>query len=278
MGVRVCYIAETAGWFLDSISPFTQNADRVSPRKSLKLAAFFVATGYHPWFSHLISITSPAANSSDSDASLNKEEHYRNLFLSSSAPTKHSGEASSSSNDNALEIEFRTLLPFLPEPRPLSEVLAEVRENLTAFPNAMVGEVGLDRAFRVPVDYHAIPRVLTSFSIPLEHQLTVLEAQLELAVELGRNISMHSVKAQQATIDLLARMKKKHGAEKWNRISVDMHSCGLSPQTWRELEVGSWAHFQYSSVSTVYSLQSFVVLPLLTMISFDIADTFLEET
>jgi Tat protein secretion system quality control protein TatD with DNase activity len=150
-----------------------------------------------------------------------------------------------------LEIEFRTLLPSLPEPRPFAEVLAEVRENLTAFPNAMVGEVGLDRAFRVPVDYHATPRILTSFSIPLEHQLAVLEAQLELAVELGRNISIHSVKAQQATIDLLARMKKKHGAERWNRISLDMHSCGLSPQTWRDLEVGGYP-FQKLSLIAIF--------------------------
>ena len=119
----------------------------------------------------------------------------------------------------------------------------------------MVGEVGLDRAFRVPVDYHATPRVLTSFSIPIEHQLTVLEAQLELAVELERNVSVHSVKAQQATIDLLGRMKKKHGAERWNRISVDMHSCGLSPQTWRDLEVGGWTH---SFIFGVYLFQNFV--------------------
>jgi len=200
--------------------------------------------GYHPWFSHLVSITQLGSNPFDlgatgPDSSLNKEGHYRRLFLSTSARTSHSGDREASSNsDDALEIEFRTLLPSLPEPRPLSEVLTEVRENLTAFPNAMLGEVGLDRAFRVPVDYHAVPRILTSFSIPPEHQLTVLEAQLDLAVELKRNVSMHSVKAQQATLDLLARMKKKHGAERWNRISVDMHSCGLSPETWRDVEVG----------------------------------------
>ena len=131
----------------------------------------------------------------------------------------------------------------------------------------MVGEVGLDRAFRVPLDYHATPRVLTSFSIPLEHQLTVLEAQLELAVELGRNVSIHSVKAQQATIDLLMKMKKKHGAEKWNRISVDMHSCGLSPQTWRDLEVGGRI---YSFSSAVYEFNS--LLSLIAFFNFRLSD------
>ena len=95
----------------------------------------------------------------------------------------------------------------------------------------------MDRVFRVPFDYYASPRRLTSFTIPVEHQLAILEGQLELAVELGRNVSMHSVKSQQVTVELLARMKKRFG-ERWNRISVDMHSCGLSPQTWKDVEVG----------------------------------------
>ena len=97
------------------------------------------------------------------DSALSKEEHYRRLLLPTidNAHTNHSDAATS--NDKTLETEFRTLLPSLPEPRPISEVLTEVRENLTALPNAMLGEVGLDRAFRVPVDYHAAPRVLTSF-------------------------------------------------------------------------------------------------------------------
>lgn len=100
----------------------------------------------------------------------------------------------------------------------------------------MVGEVGLDRVFRVPIDYFASPRVLTDFTIPLEHQLAIFEAQVELALELGRNISVHSVKSQMVTVDLLAKMKAKHG-EKWDNISVDLHSCGLHPQTWRDVEV-----------------------------------------
>ena len=100
----------------------------------------------------------------------------------------------------------------------------------------MVGEVGVDRVFRVPIDFFASPRVLTSFTIPLSHQIAVLRAQMELAVELGRNVSIHSVKAQQATIELLGAMKQKHGS-RWNEISVDMHSCGFSAQSWLDVEV-----------------------------------------
>lgn len=91
---------------------------------------------------------------------------------------------------------FSRLLHMLPEPTPLSEVIDDVRANLTMCPNAMVGEVGLDRIFRVPFDYFAEQRELTPFTIPFEHQVAVLETQFDLAVELKRNVSVHSVKAQ----------------------------------------------------------------------------------
>ena len=101
----------------------------------------------------------------------------------------------------------------------------------------MLGEVGLDGGFRIYLDYFASPRHRTTFTIPLAHQVAILEAQIEVAVELGKNISMHSVRCEQATLELFDKMKRKFGEEKWNRISVDIHSCGFNPQTWRDMEV-----------------------------------------
>ncbi|KAH9858333.1 TatD DNase family Scn1 [Lenzites betulinus] len=187
--------------------------------------------GYHPWFYHWISVQ-PAAS---------KEEHYRALFLPTSI-------VSTPQQNTA----FERLLPFLPDPTPLSAVLADLRARLTEFPTAMLGEVGIDRVCRIPYSYPAdppyaeqadnpddagsdAPRELSPFTIPLEHQLAVLEAQLALAVELGRNVSLHSVKCQATTGELLDRMKARHGPEAWLRISVDLHSCGLSPQTWQQI-------------------------------------------
>ncbi|CDO73096.1 hypothetical protein BN946_scf185007.g150 [Trametes cinnabarina] len=185
--------------------------------------------GYHPWFYHWISLT-PAPS---------KESHYRALFLPSSPPPKPE-----------LVAAFERLLPYLPEPIPLSDLLQDVRSRLVQFPGAMLGEVGIDRVCRIPYSRPADPpyancadhedgssRELSPFTIPLEHQLAILEAQLALAVELKRNVSLHSVKCQQATCELLDRMKTKHGAA-WLRISVDLHSCGLSPQTWQQISVG----------------------------------------
>ncbi|KAG6837326.1 hypothetical protein H0H93_011421 [Arthromyces matolae] len=180
-----------------------------------KLSSMLNYPGHHPWFTHRISIFPPSS----------KEDHYRALFLNSS----------SASEDHITA--FLQLLPSLPDPIVLADVLLELRRNLEAFPVAMLGEVGLDRSFRVPYDYHAEQRRLTPFVVPFDHQLTILEAQINLAVELGRNISLHSVKSQLATLTLLDRMKAKHG-DRWLSINLDFHSCGVSPETWQGIEAG----------------------------------------
>ncbi|KIY50430.1 TatD DNase family Scn1 [Fistulina hepatica ATCC 64428] len=166
--------------------------------------------GYHPWFAHHISLSYPPPS---------KIEHYRKLFQPA--------------DDQS--VVFSEMLDVLPEPLPLSGVISDLRKLLTAFPHAMVGEVGMDRVFRVAVNYHTTPRRLTPFTIPLDHQLAVLEAQLNLAVELSRNVSLHSVKCQQQTAQLLDRMLQNHG-DHWRKISIDMHSCGWSPEMWRDVE------------------------------------------
>jgi len=129
------------------------------------------------------------------------------------------------------------MLSLLPEPRALRDVISEVRHNLSTHPQAMLGEVGLDRAFRIPLLPYGSPppRKLSPFTVPMEHQIAVMEAQLALAVELGRNVSVHSVKCQQVTVELLKRMKEKY-AERWGAINLDLHSCGFSAETWKAVE------------------------------------------
>ena len=180
--------------------------------------------GYHPWFTHLICIK----------GGISKEEHYKSLFLENDSKPK------------TLDA-FNKLLPYLLEPTPLDTILTELRHNFSEFPNAMLGEVGLDRACRVPYMAPSPPpyaehysrRELSPFTTPLPHQLAILEAQLDIAVEMRRNVSCHSVKSQQATVDLLIKMKTKHGRAAWEAISVDLHSCGLSAQSWSDVEVRS---------------------------------------
>lgn len=159
-----------------------------------------------------------------------KEVHYHNLFLGT--------QNSSVSHPGTPELTklLDQMIPFLPDPISLVDVVSDLRQNLVQFPTAMLGEVGLDRSARVPIDYRSEQRTLSPFTIPFQHQLAVVEAQLELAIELKRNVSFHSVKAQMATLDLLNSLKKKHGSA-WTQISFDLHSCGLSPEMWRDIEV-----------------------------------------
>ena len=197
------------------------------------------AFGHHPWFSHWISTEKSLSGVSEYKGNSEKERHYRNLLLPHGNP------------DPFLESEFSKLLPRLPDPTPLSAIINTLRANLSIFQNAMLGEVGLDRSFRVPLDYFAAPRILTSFQIPLEHQLEILEAQMGVSLEMGRNISLHSVKSQLATLEAFERMKKQWGEERWKKISIDLHSCGFSKQGWRDLEVGN------RHISCIYTFNDF---------------------
>ncbi|KAH9971899.1 hypothetical protein BJV77DRAFT_1057218 [Russula vinacea] len=187
------------------------------------------AFGHHPWWAHRISLSAPAPDHA---------AHYRALFLSpSSSPSSPSQPPSAD-----LETAFARLLPTLPPPITLADVLADVRAHLTEFPTAMLGEVGFDRAARIPFAGADASDgggdqtfKLTPFSTPFAHQLAILEAQLALAVELRRNVSLHSVKASAQTRALFDRMAATHGAA-WFAISVDVHSCTLSPEVWRDIE------------------------------------------
>lgn len=207
--LAMAYPTKVIPCFGQSIHSF--NATHLPFRKFANMLNY--SAGHHPWFSHLIS----------TQAALSKDDHYRSLFLGTSPAKPEHVQA------------YQRLLNSLPEPTPLSDVLIKLRRNFEDLHQAMLGEVGLDRSFRVPFDYFASPRQLTPFVIPLDHQLAILEAQLDLAVELGRNVSFHSVRSQLCTAELLQKMQQKYH-DGWSRINVDIHSCGLSPETWRDIE------------------------------------------
>lgn len=178
--------------------------------------ACFRGTGYHPWFSHLLSLAEPSKTPS-------KREHYRQIFL----------PALTSKQFSEQERELDSILPDLPNPVSFSPLLQELRQNILAAKEqghlVMLGEVGLDKSFRVPYPHHSqrqsadngsikqaeddiatsgaeelashtkqqFPKkVLTPFRPSMEHQLKLLKMQMEVAIELGVNVSLHSVQCQ----------------------------------------------------------------------------------
>lgn len=151
--------------------------------------------GWHPWFSHQIydDYDHQDGHSQDGGGHLTEEQriaHYQSVLDPS--PTDHA------------------FISRLPLPRSLSSLLTSTSDRLSQHPLALIGEVGLDKAFRIPEawlpeqveerDDGLTPggregRKLSSYRVDLDHQKKVLLAQLWLAGRMQRAVSVHGVQA-----------------------------------------------------------------------------------
>ncbi|GAA6002188.1 hypothetical protein JCM10207_003116 [Rhodosporidiobolus poonsookiae] len=198
-----------------------------------KVVPFF---GLHPWFCHPISFEPPESLPS-------KEEHYARLFPSPS-------------DSSAPHPQLSVVLPTFPPPISISTFLSTLEENLLAHPSSHVGEIGLDRAFRIPNPPHISAdkrnQKHTDLATPLEHQIRVVEAQVDLAIRLGRSISFHSVRTPQETVETLKRFKAEK--EGWSTIHVCLHSFGGSAESAKQIQ--KTHHNIFFSFATIISGRS----------------------
>lgn len=143
--------------------------------------------GWHPWFSYQIYDDSLVL-STDSSNGISQLDHYKSVIVPSPD-----------------DPEF---LSRLPKPRSLSAYIAETRSYLIKYPFALVGEIGIDRTFRIPQPdapsaSHSeglTPggrdgKRLTPYRVDMDHQKKIFKAQLNLAGELSRPVSVHGVGA-----------------------------------------------------------------------------------
>lgn len=171
---------DTSGWI--------QSSQRIVP-----------SFGWHPWFSHHI-VDDTGANST-----IVKRSHY----MSALAPAP----------------EDDSFILHLPEPKPLSTLISETRSRLQRHPDALVGEIGIDRAFRIPNawlpheedsrDPSLTPgsregRKLSNYRVQLSHQKLLLKAQLRLAGDMQRPVSVHSVQGHGAVLEILQGLWAGH--------------------------------------------------------------------
>lgn len=164
------------------------------------------AFGWHPWFSHQIFLPSDYPSQPSDLTPTQKLSHYQSVLTPT--PTDPS------------------FLSSLPDPLSLSTFLSRTRAHVLFHPTALIGEIGLDRSFRIPeptapsqISTHKNEsltpggregRKLTPHRVSLAHQKQILHAQLALAGELQRPVSVHGVQAHGVLFETLAETWKGH--------------------------------------------------------------------
>jgi Tat protein secretion system quality control protein TatD with DNase activity len=189
---------------VDSTTLFSQqeNSQRMIP-----------SFGWHPWFSYQI-FDDTAPDTAYDGSPESKIAHYDKILAPSPS------------------LKNPSFIAGLQDPRPLSEFIQETRSRLEKYPFALVGEIGLDKAFRIPESWTSVDetrrdedltpggregRRLSPYRVNINHQTTVLKAQLRLAGEMNRAVSVHGVQAPGGVYNAISECWKGHEKEVLSR-------------------------------------------------------------
>ncbi len=219
--------------------------DALAARHGTKVVPAF---GWHPWFSYQLydDTTPPPVAERTYDPSA--------AAVSDAAARARSGVTLAAVLSAPDRVDD-AMVSAAPPLRSLSAFIAETRERLLAHPSALVGEVGLDKAFRLPQlgastgfptaagEGIATPggregRLLSPHRVHVAHQVAIMRAQLALAAELGRAVSVHGVQAHGLLFDTLATFWKGHEREIQSRRERRMAAPGAEEDVGSSSESG----------------------------------------
>jgi Tat protein secretion system quality control protein TatD with DNase activity len=153
--------------------------------------------GYHPWYSHLF-FTSTG------------KDHYPTI-LKPSPPedfTKH-----------------------LPKPISWEKSLSDLRTRLEQNPDAQVGEIGIDKSFRLPTHVDGQRQGLSQYKTSAEHQTRIFTDQVLLAIEFSRAVSVHSVQCHGLIFQTLQTQWSKNPS---SNPRICIHSASIPPETLKQ--------------------------------------------
>lgn len=150
--------------------------------------------GIHPWYSHLFSF----------HENVDKRAHYCTVL------------------EWKDELEFESMLMTLPEPTHLDSYIArEFDPQVDA-----VGEIGLDKLFRLPQNgFYIDSGPLSRIRVKMSHQLAVFRRFCQLARQERKPVSVHGVKCHGLLYDVCCQELMPHN------VKICLHSVTASQET-----------------------------------------------
>ncbi|KAI9280527.1 hypothetical protein BY458DRAFT_544808 [Sporodiniella umbellata] len=138
------------------------------------------------------------------------------------------------------EKEIDDMIRELERPFPYDVWYHNLRQKLIEHPNALVGEIGIDRSAKLlprgSIEWHGVKQ--TNVECKVEHQLKIFEIQSNLARELDRGVSVHCVQAQGHLYNFLKSQSANYSNRKLKKLNkpfsplrLCLHSYGGSPAT-----------------------------------------------
>ncbi|KAG7812106.1 hypothetical protein KL921_001338 [Ogataea angusta] len=150
----------------------------------MQVPAVIPSYGIHPWYSHLFSFV--PVNTEEE-----KRKHYHEIL-------------------NPLPTE--ELLTNLPMPIYLGDHIRTIERYLEA--GGTIGEIGLDKVFRVPNSGFMGPLEgsgLSSCRVSMDHQVSIFETFLRMAQAKNKPVSIHCVGCHGKLFDSVQKIVKSPG-------------------------------------------------------------------
>ncbi|KAG5952857.1 hypothetical protein E4U53_007726 [Claviceps sorghi] len=189
--------------------------------------------GWHPWFSY--QMYQDDQDDQDDQDSQDSQDAAPVPTYHEHAPQKPGTEDTAALRLSAKRAHYQSVLvpapqddafiASLPTPKPLSSFVSSTRARLDRYPVALIGEIGIDKAFRLPEGWDPLlassrdgaltpggreRRRLSPYKVQMRHQQMILRAQLRLAGEAGRPVSLHGVQAHGVLYDTVSSCWKGH--------------------------------------------------------------------